>query len=147
MDKNNVYKIHRKTKIRAFITIMIATCAEIAIIMLILWSKTFNLPKWSAIGGSVGFITGIVFVYNFIYFSFPKQAFLLKFAVILNPGVTLIFAGITLLLINFSKSKIFFFICGFLLILSILSSFVSYCIYSFKKNKDWCEKKAEEKDE
>lgn len=125
--------MNRKTKIRLLVSITISSCAEIAIVIpLIIYSKDLSITTWSAIGGPVGIITGIVFLYNLWHMPFPKEAYIIKFSMMINPGLGMIFAGIGILLANFPKYEIFSFLCCFLAIISFLIGLVCFYVHLLK---------------
>ena len=111
------------TKKRFFLIVIFAGLAQISFFLFILTHNTFTTTTTlRIISGSFSIIAGIVFIYNTALFSFLKEKDkILKYSMIANPGVVIIFAGIGML---FWDQKRFF----VLFLIFILGAVISFLI-------------------
>lgn len=113
---------------RLILSIIVITLVDLSIMIYVFWNNIFTIRVML---GSFSIVNGIVVIYNVAFFPyFVGKKKIVKYALIANPLISMIFAGVGLLLYDEERyfvlfllsilGALVFFLIGFVLILYYL---------------------------
>jgi hypothetical protein len=118
-------KVDKGIKKRLIITVIIATLGELSLFFYIAETHPLWL-NWQVIVSSLLLLAGILLTFNLIPLrkTLFKDKNLIFYAIIINPGLVQIFAGVTGLTMQNSQLEYVSFASGIIMVLGIITGFV-----------------------
>jgi hypothetical protein len=126
--------LDEKAKRKLYRALIVASVAELLIIVSLFNMSLLQLSFWRALLGSCVVVTGVTLFYTILMMNFEVEKKFLRLAILANPSATMILAGIGAIVWDMPRYEWLFLICSFGAILSFLASFI-FIIKNFASNR------------
>jgi len=135
MQEKVLEVVDNRIKKRFLISVLIGILGEVAVAIYI--TEIYPALNWQLLIGSLLLIIGVLSIFNF--FSIKKTTFkdktLLFYAIIFNPCLVSIFAGVTALTIQNPQLQYIYIFSGISMILSLIIGFGTLIVAVMKRRK------------